>query len=433
METTSAQHAEGPPRRRSPFGISSRRSPQLGLMLALAALASAGAGLVHAAAAGTHQGDTALVRIFTLTAVVQLAWAALAVVRPSRVVAVAGVVLGGAALGAWVLSRTVGLPLVESLSEVEPVSLQDGLAALLAGVSLLLSGMAALGDVPLRGRAPIGAIGAVALLALAVPAVAAEHGHGPSHAHADETAAGDHHAGGAAHEDDAAHDDAHAGGHADAAAGVTEDGTHGEHAAGHEGGTVISLTDSRVSDEQRQAAQELIDTTVQGMARFTDVASVEAAGYMSIGDGVTGWEHFINVGHMSDGVDLDPNRIESIVFKVYPDGTRQLASAMYILGFGATMADVPDIAGELTTWHDHQDLCFAGVRVTGRVQPDGSCPRGGSLRPTAPMLHVWMIPHRCGPFAGIEGRHGSGCEHDHSDGATGDRPAPKGEETAAGS
>lgn len=402
-------------------------------MLGLAALASAGAGLVHAAAAGTHQGDTALVWTFALTAAVQLAWATVAAVRPSRVVALAGVLLGAAALGAWVLSRTVGLPLIDSLSDVEPVSLQDGLAALLAGLSMLLAGMAALGDVPLRGRAPIGAVGAVALLALAVPAVAAEHGHGPSHEHSGGSAADDHHAGGAAHEDGTTHDDAHETGHEDAAAGAAEDDSHGEHAGAHQGGSVISLTDTRVTDDQRQAAQELIDTTVQGMARFTDVASVEAAGYVSIGDGVTGWEHFINVGHMADGVDLDPNRIESIVFKVYPDGTRQLASAMYILGFGATMADVPDIAGELTTWHDHQDLCFAGVRVTGRVQPDGSCPRGGSLRPTAPMLHVWMIPHRCGPFAGIEGRHGSGCEHDHSEGAAAEQPSTKDEETAAGS
>jgi len=430
METSSGAQAGGFPPGTSPSGAGSRSTPQLGLMLGLAALASAGAGLVHAAAAGTHMGDTALVRIFAVTAVVQLAWAAVAVVRPGRAVAVAGVVLGAAALGAWVLSRTVGLPLIDSLREVEPVSLQDGLAALLAGLSMLLAGMAALGDVPLRGRAPIGALGAVALLALAVPAVAAEHGHGPSHEHS-----GGHDTAAASHHDEAtgaSHDDAHAAAHEDATGAAEAEG-HRDHATAHEGGSVISLTDPRVSEQQRQAAQELIDTTVQGMSRFTDVASVQAAGYVSIGDGVTGWEHFIHVGYLADGVDMDPNRIESVVFKVYPDGTRQLASAMYILGFGATMADVPDIAGELTTWHDHQDLCFAGVRVTGRVQPDGSCPRGGSLRPTAPMLHVWLIPHRCGPFAGIEGRHGSGCEHGHDDGANADQPASKDEESAAGS
>lgn len=174
---------------------------------------------------------------------------------------------------------------------------------------------------------------------------------------------------------------------------------------------MISLTDTRVTPEQRAAAQKLIDDTVAGMARFDSVASVEAAGYVTIGDGITGYEHFVHIGHMSDDRDLDPNAIESVVFKVYPDGTRQLASAMYILGFGATMDDVPDIAGELTSWHDHQDLCWEGVRVVGRVDGSGRCARG-TFRGTAPMLHVWLLPNVCGPFAGLEG-HGEGCAHGH--------------------
>ena len=43
----------------------------------------------------------------------------------------------------------------------------------------------------------------------------------------------------------------------------------------------------------------------------------------------------------------------------------------------------------------------------------GTCARG-EFRPTQPMLHVWVDEHPCGPFAGIEGSHGSGCDdHDH--------------------
>ena len=44
---------------------------------------------------------------------------------------------------------------------------------------------------------------------------------------------------------------------------------------------------------------------------------------------------------------------------------------MYILGFGKTMADVPDVAGELTTWHDHQNLCWEGIRVVGTTDATG--------------------------------------------------------------
>ncbi len=174
---------------------------------------------------------------------------------------------------------------------------------------------------------------------------------------------------------------------------------------------IVSLYDSRLSADQRETARRLIDETREGMERYPDVDSVLADGYVSIGDGSTGWEHFVHPEYMEDDHDLDPDRIESIVARVRPDGSREIVSAMYILGPDATMDDVPDIAGSLTTWHDHQDLCWSAHRVVGRVTPDGSC-RSGEFRGTPPMLHVWMVPHPCGPFAGIEG-HGRECGHAH--------------------
>ncbi len=355
-------------------------------LLTLAAVSSAGAGLVHAAAAGTHQGDASLVWLFAATAAVQLGWAAWALARPGRRAAVAGVFLGAAAAGAWVLSRTVGLPVTDTLAEVEAVGVQDGVAALLAALGALLAGAAAAGArVPSGSRRSTAVVGVagVALLALALPGMAAEHEHTGTHAHD--------------HGDEAAPEHDHA------------DTTVHEHNAE----PVVSLADARVTEEQRVAAQDLIDRTTDGMARFSTVESVSAAGYYSIGDAGTGFEHFVSPEYMGDGIELDPARIESVVFRVLPDGTRQLGSAMYILNGGSTMDDVPDIAGELTTWHDHQNLCWEGGRVVAVLDAAGNCARG-TFRPTAPMLHVWMIPHRCGPFAGIEGAHGAGCEHSHS-------------------
>jgi hypothetical protein len=201
-------------------------------------------------------------------------------------------------------------------------------------------------------------------------------------------------------------------------AGIETDGasSHGTDCGhSHEGptGPIISLDDPRVTSAQRAAAQALIDRTRAGMARFPTVASVQAAGYVSIGDGGSnGYEHFIHVGYMADGAELDQNRIESIVMRRLPGGGREIVSAMYILNFGKTMANVPDIAGELTTWHDHQNLCFEGTTLVG-LAVNGVCARGGLL-PTPPMLHVWMTSHPCGPFAGIESHGGgSGCGHDH--------------------
>jgi hypothetical protein len=175
-------------------------------------------------------------------------------------------------------------------------------------------------------------------------------------------------------------------------------------------GPIISLDDPRITDDQRAAAQDLVDRTTEGMARFPDEQSVIDAGYTTIGDAATGFEHYVSWGLLADGKELDADAIESIVLAVDEDGTKTVVSAMYILDLGKTMADVPDIAGELTTWHTHTDLCFAGSRVVGLAE-GGVCEEGILLVPP-PMLHVWMVDNVCGPFAGIEtGGHGSGCGH----------------------
>jgi hypothetical protein len=185
----------------------------------------------------------------------------------------------------------------------------------------------------------------------------------------------------------------------------------------------VSLDDPRVTPEQRAAAQDLLDRTHAAVAaRFPDLDAVRAAGYSSIGDASTGFEHFVNFGYLADGPanELNPDRIESIVAQVNPDGSKSIVSAMYILSLGRTMADVPDIAGELTTWHDHQDLCWVGGTVVG-LAVNGVCARG-TLIVTPPMLHVWLEPFpACGPFAGIEtdgaSSHGDDCGHSHASGA----------------
>jgi hypothetical protein len=180
-------------------------------------------------------------------------------------------------------------------------------------------------------------------------------------------------------------------------------------------GPIISVDDPRVTEAQRAAAVALIERTEAAMAAFPDEEAVQDAGYASIGDGASGFEHYLKLGYLSDGAELDEDKIESIVLRVWPDGSKTVESAMYILSINDTMADVPDIAGELTTWHKHDDLCFSiqgsELRVVG-LAVDGAC-ASGNLFVTPPMLHVWITPQACGPFAGIEtGNHGSSC-HPH--------------------
>jgi hypothetical protein len=179
-------------------------------------------------------------------------------------------------------------------------------------------------------------------------------------------------------------------------------------------GPITSLDDPRVTKVQRAAAKDLIDRTTAAMKAFPTVEAVVGGGYSWIQDGKNGgFRHYVNWGYLNDGRELDPARIESIVTETQPGGGEKVVSAMYILALGKTMADVPDVAGALTTWHDHKDLCWNGNVLAGRLV-NGKCTPGGTLIVTPPMLHVWMVPHPCGPFAGIEGHGQQTCgAHNH--------------------
>jgi hypothetical protein len=371
------------------------RTPAPAGALWTAALASAGAGLIHAAAAGAHAGDRVMVVLFVMVAVAQVGWAAVALQRPERGVALAGAGLNAALVLAWLAARAVGLPLVDALREPEAAGVQDTVCA---GLGLVAAGLSLGAVVRPRWRAgampPLAASAlAVLVVALAVPAMAADHAHGgDEHDHeagAEETAAGHEHA---------ASGDAHEDGAQDVA----------DAAPGHDH-EIPERLDHEPTDDQLAAARQLVADTEAALAGYADVAAAEAAGYVSIGDARSGVEHFINHDHLQDEGVLDPNEVESLVYRVEPDGGRELISAMYILPPGSTIDDAPDVAGNLTVWHGHDNLCWdpAGMRIAGIVV-NGRCRPGGVQGQGMPMLHVWVVPNDCGPFAGTDRRQESG-------------------------
>jgi hypothetical protein len=346
--------------------------------------------MVHAAAAGSHSGDADVAWLFAVCAVAQVGWAVLAVTRPTRPVLVVGAVLNAACVAAWVLSRTVGL--VAPLEPVEPVGAQDLAAAALGAVAAACALVALR---PVRTWRPLDRPLVVAVsflvLAVTVPAMAAGHTH-------------------------------HGGAHEHDQAGTPIGSTHV-----HTGGAatveaddeapIVSLADGRLTDRQRARAATLLDRTRVAMRmQFPDKEHVVAAGYTWIGDGrrAGGFEHFVNVSYLADDRELDPQHIESIVLQRQADGSELVVTAMYILKRGKTLADAPDIAGSLTPWHDHQNLCWdaSGVRLAGIVV-NGQCWPGGTFRPTAPMMHVWLTYPPCGPFSGVEGHGTTDCTHSH--------------------
>jgi hypothetical protein len=161
-----------------------------------------------------------------------------------------------------------------------------------------------------------------------------------------------------------------------------------------------------VTPEQQAAAENLVAVTLVRLPQWTDYRTAEAAGFRSIGDGATGFEHFIQWDWINDDTVLDPDHPESLVYRPQPDGSKRLVSAMYMLQDDVKIEDVPDIGGSLTQWHIHNNLCFTSgdaPKVAGITNAKGECPAPLVTFMPAPMIHVWITPHQCGPFAALEG------------------------------
>lgn len=333
--------------------------------LAIVAAASLAAGAIHATAIGAHSDHRQAALVFTLTAVVQLGIGVSALMRPGPGLLTLGAMANVAAILGWVLAKTVGLPF-EGLDAAEPLQRADSLAAILAAAAALaaVAHLGARGTSWLLRHPRITATTAIAVAALSVPGMLAKGGH------------------------------AHAG---------TDDHGHGSVAQPYDPALPIDLSGTPgVTPKQQAAAENLIAITLLRLPQFSDADAIEAKGFASIGDGLTGFEHYLNVDNMSDDRLLDPDYPESLVYdtSVTP---KKLVSAMFMMDPGDTLDDVPELGGRLTQWHVHDNLCFTDGKVAGIINPGGKCPPPSTLGAAVPMIHVWIEPHRCGPFSALDG------------------------------
>ncbi|HKY65433.1 MAG TPA: hypothetical protein VJM49_03645 [Acidimicrobiales bacterium] len=362
-------------------------------VLRVAAIASLAAGAIHATAAGAHSEHRSAVVAFAVTAVLQIGWGALAFSRSGRAVALAGAAINAAAFGGWVMAKTTGIDLVTGLEAKESPQFADSLAAGFAVVAVV-GAIAAL--VPrlsfaTRPHPALVGVAGLAALALVVPGMVQTGGH------------------------------SHAGGHAETAGGHA----HGETAGAHDDHAAAATTPAKpydatlpvdlggvpgVTPEQQAEAEEMVTISLEKLPQFADIPTIEAMGYRSIGDAGTGNEHFMKWDLIADGRVLDPDYPESLVFDVDREtGEKTLAAAMFMANPDDTLDTVPDLGGDLVQWHIHDNLCYAGEpgawRVADVAAPDEEC-RPGTQRLSdnpVPMVHVWIRPHPCGPFAALEG------------------------------
>src|SRR5690348_16218637 len=171
----------------------------------LAALAL-GAGVIHFAVSGEHYSLSWLHgSFFAVIAWLQVAWAVGVVLRPTRRLLIAGVVLNAGIVGVWVMSRVWGVPIGPEAWTPEAVGLADllstgfevGIVALSLGVlvrpALAQQRLRPTFAYPVVGAAALG-VAVVSSMAVA-PAFASGHHHGDTvaadgHTHSHSAAAG---------------------------------------------------------------------------------------------------------------------------------------------------------------------------------------------------------------------------------------------------
>lgn len=333
-------------------------------LVRVGAAAALAAGVVHIAAVAAHSNHRQAATTFIVVAVAQLVWGAAAAVRPTRRLAVVGVLLAVTVLAGWAVAKTTGLPFVGGLTKREPVRAADAIVAGLAVVSLVACAVALLVRRIHPPRSMSIAV-AAALLVVAVPGTAS----GLNLSHSGPGAV------------------------ASAVPPKTFDPTLPIDLGGVPG----------VSLQQQARAENLLSVTVTRLPKFADPAVAEANGFRSIRDGATGVEHYLNRANIEDDVMLDPDRPESLVYDTTVTPKR-LVAAMYMATPGTTLETVPDIGGPLTQWHIHNNLCFNDRgQVAGLTQGDGSCRPPLVKGAEIPMIHVWIVPRPCGPFSALEG------------------------------
>jgi hypothetical protein len=379
METAAASEVFGA--RERPDGIA------IAPALAVAAFASLSAGAIHAAAAGVHSENRATVVAFSVTALAQLVWAVVAFWRSGRAIAWVGAAINLAAVGGWVLAKTYGIGFVKGLDVSEGPGFADTLCAALAAIAVIGAILAAtVWPRPARWFNSF-AFGALALVTAVITLVGMINTS--SHTHSHNEADGHSHAAGTT----GTSPDGHT--HAPAVVPPKEyDPTKPIDLGGVAG----------VTPQEQARAENLIGATLLSLPKYADYHTAEKDGYVSIGDGLTGTEHFIKPSYFDDDHVLDPDFAESLVYDVKPDGTKKLAAAMYMLGSKKTFKDVPDVGGKLTQWHIHNNLCFTSTgQVAGLTDGSGNCRPGLSKGSQNPMLHVWIEKNPCGPFAALEG------------------------------
>ena len=110
-------------------------APSTGWITPLQAMASIGAGAIHAAAVGIHAEHATLSRLFVAVAAAQILVGLVTLVRGGRAVAAATALVNGFAVVAWLVTRVSGISWVEGLEQSEAPQFTDTVCAALGAIA----------------------------------------------------------------------------------------------------------------------------------------------------------------------------------------------------------------------------------------------------------------------------------------------------------
>lgn len=154
-------------------------------LLLVTALASAGAGIIHAAVVPEHTNWWASVTFFVGLASFQLGWSAFVLLRgPAQLTLLVGAGANVAALATWTLSRTTGMPFGPHQGVAEPAARADVIASVLGiviagGATCIARGWRPHSLFSIR-PALSACAGGLAVSALSLVALSGVSGHGHS-------------------------------------------------------------------------------------------------------------------------------------------------------------------------------------------------------------------------------------------------------------
>ena len=359
------------------------------LLGALAAL-SVGAAAIHFAVVFEHFTEDTLYGVFFLViAWAQLVWPAVLLLwRSSRLWLWLGIAGNAVIIGAYVASRTVGLPFGPDLHSPEPVGALDVVSCvlefgLIVGCAALLW-RPSLADRPAARRGALASLAALAAVPVAVIA-AATAVMTPGWAGPEGPA-------GMASGMSSQPSSSSSSSASDASMG--DMGSTDGHPDMQMYGSTAAPTAAQVT-----AAAQLITRTDASLKRYANVQAAFAAGYTYVLK-TNGEEHLLYDGPDGDYQGLNPQDPSSLVYAInVPNHAPILLGAMYIMG---GRQDGPQVGGGLTRWHSHLVTCVNGQQTIAGfgVQLRGGCnPATWQDKYTGQMLHVWVVPYPGGVFS----------------------------------